>query len=495
VLDKAMRPVPPGIAGELYIGGHGVARGYHNQQELTAKRFVVNPFEPSERLYRTGDVASYLPDGRLLHLGRADLQVKIRGFRIELGEIEAQLGHHPAISSVVVAARDDANSMKQLVAYATLNDGHRQPELAEMREFVRVALPEYMVPTQFVFLDALPLTANKKVDRAALPAPSPASASGRASPEDQPRGRLEVQLAALWRGVLANEDIGVHDNFFDHGGHSLKAVQLVAEIESVMGQQLPLAAFFQAPSIREMARLLERSHPLRRGSLVAIKRGGEAVPIFAVPGVGGHVLMFGKLARTLPIDRPFYGLQARGLDGPEKPLTSIRGMAEKYVEEIRAVRPHGPYIIAGACTGGVTAYEMARQLRAAGETAVLMLWESWHPSSARRRLVGGQVLSPLDAIFAKVVERDTRSRVARATWHAVSHYEPKPIQGSLLHVIAENRDVRPDVVDTRRLWETLTQEPAQVEFNPATDSGQLFVSPNVERLVAQIESYAESQLR
>jgi amino acid adenylation domain-containing protein len=535
ILDSHKMPVPVGVAGELHIGGHGVARGYRNRPELTAERFIANPFSESadDRLYRTGDLARYLPDGRILHLGRLDFQVKIRGFRIELGEIEVALGAHPQIAQAVVATKNDPHGQAQLVAYL-IRHGLETPAAGELRSTLRNQLPEYMIPAHFVWLDSFPQTANRKIDINALPAPSAGHPASFTAPV-APRGRLEVQLTALWRQVLGDDTIGVRDNFFDHGGHSLKAVQLLSQIEQIAGRTLPLATLFQAPTVEELARVLRRSNwepPWR--SLVAIQPGGGGIPIFAIPGVGGNVLMFAKLARLMGEGQSFYGLQARGLDSVEEPFTSIATMAGHYVREIRSVRPKGPYFLAGACTGGVAAYEVASRLRAEGEHVSLMLLESWHPSSARRPLFSGKLLAPLRFVWSRLLayglflahasprkwseffvakaklggklfrqlSKETlastgyyRDRVTEATWHAVSRYRPRPIPGSLVHVIAAKRVIAANVVDSRRAWDHLAGDGAKVHFIDAQDSGQLFASPHVEKLAAVMREYHEELSR
>ncbi|MEK7761829.1 MAG: phosphopantetheine-binding protein, partial [Nitrospirota bacterium] len=316
VLDPYLLPVPVGVAGEIYIGGDGVARGYHGRPDLTADRFIPHPFSPhpGAKLYRTGDLGRYRTDGRIVHLGRIDHQVKIRGFRIELGEIEAIISRHPKIKQTVVTARDDQHGLKQLAAYLVVQEG-QDAGAEELRSFLRAVLPEYMVPSFFVFLDAFPLTANKKIDVRALPQPELASHTA-GQLYVSPRNGMEVQLTALWQQVLGVQEIGIHDNFFDLGGHSLKAAQLFYQLELVFGKQLPLATLFQAPTIAELAAVLTKASwvpPWQ--SLVAIQPSGTGVPLFMVPGVGGNVLVFAKLARILGTEQPLYGLQARGLDG------------------------------------------------------------------------------------------------------------------------------------------------------------------------------------
>ncbi|HEX2188234.1 MAG TPA: phosphopantetheine-binding protein, partial [Longimicrobiaceae bacterium] len=247
VLDPARRPVPIGVPGELYVGGAGVARGYLNRPELTAQRFVENPFGEG-RLYRTGDRVRWLADGTLEYLGRLDEQVKIRGFRIELGEIEARLAEHPGVREAVVLAREDVPGDRRLVAYVV-----GEVEADALRAHVRQGLPEYMVPSAFVVLDRLPLTANGKVDRRALPAPELASAEERYV---APRTPTEEVLAGIWAEVLGIERVGVEESFFDLGGHSLLATRVVSRVRELFSVELPLRALFEGPTVAEMARVL-----------------------------------------------------------------------------------------------------------------------------------------------------------------------------------------------------------------------------------------------
>jgi surfactin family lipopeptide synthetase A len=257
ILDVARQPVPIGVAGELYIGGDGVARGYLNRPELTAEKFIPDPFstQPGARLYRTGDRARYLPDGNIEFLGRIDNQVKIRGYRIELGEIETVLNTHPAVRSTVVLAREDHLGNKRLVAYVV---AHQNTSLtsSELRAFLQRVLPEYMVPTVFVLLDALPLTPNGKIDRKALPAPQ----QGRLGFTEEcvaPSTPLEEIIAAVWREVLRIERVGIHDNFFELGGHSLLATQVVARVTNTLQMDLSLRDLFAAPTVSMLAQRLQ----------------------------------------------------------------------------------------------------------------------------------------------------------------------------------------------------------------------------------------------
>jgi amino acid adenylation domain-containing protein len=262
VLDQRLRPVPVGIVGELYIGGDGLARGYRNRPGLTAERFLPDPFgnPPGGRLYRTGDLARWRPDGKLECLGRVDLQVKVRGFRVELGEIEAALARHPSVRDAVVAARPDPSGEKSLAAYIVPRDASVSSIAAELRRWLPGTIPEYMVPSVFVVLDALPLTPNGKIDRQALPDPGrarpPAGADAVFVP---PRGPIEEALAEIWSDLLGGETVGAHDNFFERGGHSLLAVQLLSRLRHTFEVEVSLPDFLDDPTVSRLARIVEQT--------------------------------------------------------------------------------------------------------------------------------------------------------------------------------------------------------------------------------------------
>lgn len=536
ILDDQLQPVPIGTPGELYIGGDGLARGYHRRPDMTADRFIPHPFSihPNARLYRTGDLARYRKDGKILHLGRMDYQVKIRGFRIELGEIESVLSRHPKLSQVVVIARESQHGLKQLIAYVVPVQG--SPTAAEeLRSFLRSVLPDYMVPSHFVFLEQFPMTANRKVDRGALPPPDFEHRSG-GSNYVQPRNGMEVQLTALWQQVLEVQEIGVHDNFFDLGGHSLKAAQLFFHLETVFGKQLPLATLFQAPTIAELAEVLTRANwtpPWQ--SLVAIQPSGSATPIFMVPGVGGQVLVFAKLAKLIGSEQPIYGLQARGLDGSEAPFTSVPEMASHYVRAIRQVQPEGPYLMAGVCTGGLIVYEMAQQLAAEGQTATIFMLDSWHPDTYarhRRWLFGhvfmaaiiagkiwtdlravvqlplrewwatlkrkGQVLRSLFVQFlaGHIQDQDFQvQRLTKATLVAVARYRVRRATCRIINVVASRNQIKEGIEDTRHCWHDLGNEDSCLLYLPAENSGRMFVSPHVEELAGYMRHHVETSVR
>jgi amino acid adenylation domain-containing protein len=378
ILDSYLNPTPPGVVGEVYLGGDGLATGYFERQELTQKSFICSPFDPSgqERLYKTGDLGRFLNDGSVEFVGRVDTQIKLRGFRVELGEIEAALLSHPSVAQVAVLVMDEqagdgALGEKRLAAYITPRSAGRQGTKT-LREYLKNRLPAYMIPSAFVFLDELPVNANGKLDRQRLPAPQLESAE-RLAQQDEPRDALERQLVYIWETTLGVKPIGIHDNFFDLGGHSLMAARLFGRIEQYLGARLPLASLFQSPTIADLAEHLRQApDPQGWATLVPIQPHGSHPPFFCVHNFGGEVINFAELSARLGKDRPFYGLQARGIDGVNPPHASIPEMAAYYIEVIREVQPHGPYQLGGYCFGGVVAYEMAYQLHQQGETVGLV---------------------------------------------------------------------------------------------------------------------------
>jgi len=258
LLDEHLQPVPVGVPGELYIGGAGLARGYLNRPELTAQKFIANPWshEPNARLYKTGDLARYQSDGNIEYLGRIDHQVKMRGFRIELGEIEAVLSQHPVVQQNVVIVREDIPGNQQLVAYLVPHKKQAPPTVSELRQFLNQQLPEYMVPNAFVQLEALPLTPNGKIDRRALPAPDTSRPFGEGG-YVAPQTPVEEMLAGIWAQVLEVKQVSIHDNFFDLGGHSLLATQLISRLRDTFNVEFPLRGLFECPTVASLSERLE----------------------------------------------------------------------------------------------------------------------------------------------------------------------------------------------------------------------------------------------
>ncbi|SFH00171.1 amino acid adenylation domain-containing protein, partial [Duganella sp. CF458] len=365
ILDTQGQPAPLGVAGELYIAGVQVGRGYLNRPELTAERFLPDRFggQAGGRMYKTGDLGRWLPDGTIEYLGRNDFQVKLRGFRIELGEIEARLAGCAGVASALVMAREDVPGDLRLVAYVAPQAGAGLAA-AQLRAELALGLAEYMLPSAFVILDRLPLNQNGKIDRRALPAPGHDDLA--AAGYEAPQGALEQAVAAIWAELLGAQRVGRNDSFFALGGHSLLAVQVASRIEQQLGLQAPLRELFVQPALAAFCAAVGAA-TANSDSLVPIRPEGNLTPLFLVHPGEGEVGYARELAPWLPSDLPVYGLAAKGFGIGEAPLYAVEQMAASYVQEIRKVQPHGPYRLAGWSAGGTIAYEMAQQLVGADE--------------------------------------------------------------------------------------------------------------------------------
>jgi len=540
ILDSELKPTSIGVAGELYVGGASLARGYLNRPDLTAEKFIRNPFsnDPDARLYRTGDWVRYRSDGNILYLGRIDNQVKIRGFRIELGEVEAVLNQYPGLRETLVTAREEIPGDKRLVAYIVPNR-EPAPTIRELRSFLKQKLPNYMVPSAYVFLDSLPLTLNGKVDRRALPDP------GRTEQQEHneyvaPRDETESVLCRLWGQILKVDRVGIDDDFFAIGGHSLLAAKLFSRLDEHFGRSLPLGVLFSAPTVRSLAEYYRTSAGLKKDSvLVALRTSGTLRPLFAVPGIFGNVVGFADLARELGSEQPFYGLQSVGLDGAAAPLDSIEAMAKLYVDEIRSVQACGPYAIVGACFGATVAYEMARYLLEAGEeVAFLGLLSPTdrdgngdndnHASRAYRRTIAlGSLLTDRLRLYLKDMQGLTNSErvkyltkkilslgasiadknrfggawrelnqieVYRANLVALDCYQRKPLHGRLrileiFHPVLPGHEVQ-EPIEWNKLWKGCTK----IHHVRGKDSGDMLSDKNVRAIAALLKERLRATL-
>ncbi|TYR81430.1 amino acid adenylation domain-containing protein [Priestia megaterium] len=377
VLDANLQPVPPGVVGELYIAGTGLARGYLGRPGLTADRFVANPFSSSgTRMYRTGDLARWREDGSLDYMGRADHQIKIRGFRIELGEIEAVLAEYPNVEQVAVIVREDQPGDKRLVAYIVASAG-MDFDSAYLRRYVAESLPDYMIPSAFVEIADLPLTPNGKLDRKALPAPD----FGPALAGRGPRTPQEEILCDLFMEVLDLPRVGIDDGFFDLGGHSLLAVHLMSKIREALGVELSIGNLFEAPTVAGLAERLEMgTSQSALDVLLPLRTNGEQLPLFCVHPAGGLSWCYAGLMTSLGTDYPIYGLQARGISNRGKYPQTLDEMAADYIEQIRTVQPTGPYHLLGWSLGGNVVHAMATQLQNQGEEINLVAMLDAYPS-------------------------------------------------------------------------------------------------------------------
>jgi len=378
ILDKYLNPLPAGTAGEIYIGGDGVAKGYLNQPVLTAEKFITDPFSdtPGNKIYRTGDTGKFLENGEIECLGRIDSQIKIRGYRIETGEIEYHLVNQYNVKEAVVLAQPDKNGIDKLVAYVVTGDNYKaESETDQIKGWkmaLKAVLPDYMVPDNLIAVPAMPLTPNGKVDKKAL--------SNKHSQLAEsihlfmaPRTDVEKLVADVWSEFLEIKNIGIYDNFFELGGHSLIAVQVMTRIEKLTGKRLPLATLFENSTVEKLALMLEMDgKSIVWDSLVPIKPSGNKMPLYIVHGAGLNVLLFNTLASGMDADQPVYGLQAKGLNGIDEPLSNIVDIAAHYNAAIMAQNPTGPYALAGYSFGGIIAFEMAKQLEEQGKQVKML---------------------------------------------------------------------------------------------------------------------------
>jgi amino acid adenylation domain-containing protein len=500
VLNADLQPVPAGAAGELHIGGIGLARGYLNQPELTKAKFIDDPFcrEPGARLYKTGDMVRSLPDGNLEFVGRIDFQVKIRGFRIELGEIEAVLEKHPAVAQAVVTARE-ADGAKQLAAYVIATS--EGVAAAELREYLKKQLPEYMVPADFIFMESFPLTPNGNVDRRALPEPQPEP--NQAVDFVAPRGEFESKMARLWAQVLGREAVGIRENFFDLGGHSLLALRLTTRIEKEFGRKLTLTAFIQAPTVEEMVRLIQKDDD-SWSPLVALKSAGTKPAFFFVHGLGGTVMRFHALARHMAPDQPFLCFQAQGIDGKLPVLNNVDDMAELHLKYLRKAQPEGPYYLGGYSFGGLVALEVARRLMEAGqEIGLLALVDTYFAGQQSNSSLLGRFFSLSSAQkLAYLKKRSTRywrgirrridslslppavKAVREACAAAEQKYRPSVFPGAVALFRASEKALR-GLDDSQNGWQQYAAGGLEVHEIDG-DHGNILNEPNVRQLAAAL---------
>lgn len=434
VLDEEMEPVAIGVGGELFLGGDGEGRGYLNRPDLTAERFIPNPYceEPGKRMYATGDIIRMDERGAIEFVTRKDQQVKMRGYRIELGEIEAEVRKQEGVRESVVILHEGEQAGKRLVCYVVEKQRGTVNKKA-MKAGLRKSLPDYMVPAIYEVIEEIPLTANGKVDKVKLPRVEPGH---RSSQEDLigPRDNIELQLIQIWEKILGASYIAVTDNFFDLGGHSLSALGLKYEIQTTFKYELSLNSLFQSPTIEHIAQLIRSSERTSRSSpLVALRSTGSRPPFYCVHPSGGSVLCYLDLARSLGADQPFYGLQSPGLEGEGDGYTSIEDMAAHYIQEIRTLQPEGPYFLGGWSLGGVVAFEMAHQLKGLGkQVALLALIDSYTPRNDHDigRL---EKDSELIGMFL----RDFRGRLGKETTESYDDLKGKDIDWLLEYLLSE----------------------------------------------------------
>ena len=504
ILDEQRKPVPAGASGELYISGLGVARGYLGRPELTAKKFIIDPFtsEQGRRMYRTGDLVRSLEDRNIEFLGRADFQVKIRGFRVELGEIETALEKYPGVASAVVVAHE-SNGEKRLAGYVIATDP--KPSGPELSKYLKDRLPEYMVPADFVFLETMPLTPNGKVDRRALPTPQ--ASTERGADFVAPRNEFESIMTRQWEQVLGKRSIGMRDNFFEIGGHSLAAARLMGMVGKEFGKKLLLTDLLQAPTIEELVALVRLETPSAvRSAVIALQPLGSKPPFFFVHGLGGSVLRFRDLARHMAPDQPFFGIQAQGLDGTQPCLQRVENMADVYLEHLRSAQPEGPYYLGGYSFGGYVALEMARRLQAQGEEIrALVLLDTYAVESKslferflslsteqkiaylkrRTRRYQKGIKRRIDFIFLPQAVKNVRRTLAVAE----NNYKLEAYSGRILLFRASEKGLR-GLEDSTGGWHKYVAGGLEVHEIDG-DHGDILNEPNVELLARDLRGCLE----
>ncbi len=490
ILDNCMHPVPVGVAGELFIAGTGLSRGYHNKSALTASVFIPDPFSsaPGQRMYRTGDLARYRSDGVIEYIGRIDHQVKLRGYRIELGEIETNLVSHPEIKDALVIAREDSPGDKRLIAYY-IPTGNRVAN-SELRVWLRSKLPEYMIPGAYISLDAFPLSPNGKLDRRALPAPGsvltgPDEAD--ASVYVQPVDFLEYQLSEIWDEIFNSQrPISIHSNFFDIGGHSLMAVKMIAQVKNIFGCEIPLASLFQSPTIAQLADVIRNNRYKSEWSyIIPLQSSESGTPIFVIHLLDGIIFQLHMhFARHVGKFGPVYGIQARGVDGKDEPQNNMKEMAAAYLDAIFEVQPNGPYRIIGICDGATVAFEMAQQLRAANrEVGLLALVVPSNPPL--------QVKPPRPQTID--LSRELKShppelkKVIDAHFLARFMYYPKNYPGDVLYIEAAD-DPPSQSGPVRNAWQKLVAGNFQLISVPG-DHNSCVRAPLIATLAGKFEGH------
>lgn len=526
ILDSNLKPVRPGELGEIFIGGDGLARGYLNKPDVTSERFIPNPIpgQPSPRIYRTGDLGRFLPNGDIQYEGRADHQIKIHGVRVEPEEIEKPILEFPGVKQCLVVARADASGDKRLVAYIVPRTGETI-QSQQLRQNLTAKLPKYLIPSAFVSLSEFPVTFNGKIDRKALPDPEQPVITGGVS--EGPRDDIEYRLVTIWEDVLRVKPVGLRDNFFDLGGHSLLAARLLGRIEQSMGKELPLAALLDAPTVEEQARIIRGQH-----GPTASKTGSRSteIPLFYL----GADPTFQPLSQRLRALHPFHSLGIQASIVRTLTDRSFESIARHFVAAIQERRPHGPYMLGGWCAHGLLALEAAQQLRAAGEdVALVIMLETANPvflhqcsrmvrlvrraqlkmnllhfeytyirgltRQRARDYVSGRIRRKFSRVGRSLRGQQTASPDQLATdeqnlltvvYAAADQYVPKPYYGAVTLVRSEKNLF--GVPETPPLgWEASLLpklELCECEGNHYT----MYIEPNVDRLAIKMGSYLKS---
>ncbi|MDY6900050.1 MAG: amino acid adenylation domain-containing protein [Cyanobacteriota bacterium] len=490
ILDSCLNPVPVGVPGELHIGGISLARGYLNRPELTAQKFISDPFNPGMRMYKSGDLARFLPDGNISFIGRIDHQVKIRGFRIELGEIETVLNQHLSVKQAIVIPQEYDAGDKRLIAYVVPHNS-QCPTTKELKDFLKIKLPDYMIPSGFIMLDALPLTPNDKVDRKALPKPDKKnlnlSQEYLAASND-----IQQKLVMLWEQVFSIQPIGIQDDFFSLGGNSLLATSMVGEIEKIFAKKLNQAVFFEAPTIEKLAAIISQKEDYKE-TVIRINPDGTKPPLFIVAKNG---YLYQQMVEHLDKEQPIYIIQ-EDLDYPTK-------MASRCLQKIREIQPCNNYHLMGHSYEGLVAYEIAQQLYAQNQqVAFLGMLDTptpevenraeeaklWYKRYQRLKVVLGFSWKDKTSFFKERIEykmTESFQPLIDNLKEFMGEYEVKPFPGKIHIFLAEYEFF--SLEDANVGWDKWAAAGVEVYKIPGTHRSMLLSRDNAKMLARQLTS-------
>jgi aspartate racemase len=444
VLDEHQQPVPIGVVGELYVAGAGLAKGYHRRPDFTASRFVLNPFNrtPEARMYKTGYLVRYLPDGNLEHVGFTAASNILPETDTYAYHHTVALHQHPAILEAVVVPQEDAHLVAYIVAASS-----ETPNTSELRKFLQLILPGHIIPSAFVQIDSLPLTPDGKINRGALPKPETSDLQSSLT-YVAPRTIVEQQLAEIWAEVLKLDQVGIYDNFFELGGHSLLTVRLVTEIEARFGKKIPLSTILISPTISQLAKILTPSPQTTTNQdvIVLLRPGDGASPVFLIHDGDGEILLYRSLARSLKATIPVYGVQPGSKDKLSLPHTGIKDLASYYIKQIRQVQPEGPYFLGGLCLGGVLSFEIALQLQRQGQKVemVALLDTADVQAPSRSGYVNEQRLSRIETLLKSnahltLYERlgNTLKQISRKAINLIAYESRKKAESVRDHILVK----------------------------------------------------------
>jgi aspartate racemase len=491
ILDRQRQKVPIGVRGEIYIGGDGLAQGYLHRTDLTTERFIDNPFNPeySAKLYKTGDLGRYLPDGNIEFLGRIDNQVKIRGFRIEPGEIESIINKYEGVRQSIVLPKEDHLGNKQLIAYVTYYQ-NSQVSVDDLRSYLQDKLPHYMIPDGLMLLDGFPLTTHGKVDYQALTSLNQTKTDSERV-YVAPRNDLEEQIALIWEDLLEVKPIGIRDNFFDLGGHSLLALTLFDQLEKLCNATIPMATLFAAPTIEQLANTIrQKGWSSSWLSLVPLRVSGTKPPLFFLHGIAGTVLSARYLGHYLDKEQPLYGIQAQGLQEKKLIHERVEDMAAAYIKEIKTVQPEGPYCLIGVSTGGLIALEMAQQLQAENQqVGFLGLLDTVPPKANFDSLTEEEKQEDLSfwkALRDQFADDEEMIAFLAGSYQVVMNkYQPKPYPSKITFFLAS--ESKPETQAKSILyWCNLAQLGLEIQKVPGTHESMIHGS-NVIQLAQKVQ--------